>query len=163
MNLLRYLHEQSWKLLWLSTACALVSGLAGASLVALISKGIGNNVGLDTLAWLFFGNCLVYMLAKTASELSLLHLTQRAILQLRINLSNKVLATPARRLQELAVGMLGALSAGEVYPMLKSAMRVRGLDVGQSRFPMAQHGDADDQRVAAALARVDGLEEYLIG
>lgn len=101
MNLLRYLHEQSWKLLWLSTACALVSGLAGASLVALISKGIGNNGGLDTLAWLFFGNCLVYMLAKTASELSLLHLTQRAILQLRINLSNKVLATPARRLQEL--------------------------------------------------------------
>lgn len=69
----------------------------------------------------------------------------------------------ARRLQELAVGMLGALSAGEVYPMLKSAMRVRGLDVGQSRFPMAQHGPADDQRVAAALAAVQGLEEYLIG
>ena len=69
----------------------------------------------------------------------------------------------ARRLQELAVGMLGALSAGEVYPMLKSAMRVRGLDVGQSRFPMAQHGPADDQRVADALAAVQGLEEYLIG
>lgn len=69
----------------------------------------------------------------------------------------------ARRLQELAVGMLGALSAGEVYPMLKSAMRVRGLDVGQSRFPMAQHSPADDQRVADALAAVQGLEEYLIG
>lgn len=69
----------------------------------------------------------------------------------------------ARRLQELAVEMLGALSAGEVYPMLKSAMRVCGLDVGQSRFPMAQHGPAEDQRVADALAAVQGLEEYLIG
>ena len=69
----------------------------------------------------------------------------------------------ARRLQELAVGMLGALADGEVYPMLKSAMRVRGLDVGQSRFPMAQHGAAEDQRVAEALAAVEGLEEYLIG
>ena len=69
----------------------------------------------------------------------------------------------ARRLQELAVAMLGALADGEVYPMLKSAMRVRGMDVGQSRFPMAQHGPADDQRVAASLAGVDGLEEYLIG
>jgi len=69
----------------------------------------------------------------------------------------------ARRLQELAVGMLGALADGEVYPMLKSAMRVRGLDVGQSRFPMAQHGPADDQRVAAALDAVEGLEAYLIG
>lgn len=69
----------------------------------------------------------------------------------------------ARRLQELAVAMLGALADGEVYPTLKSAMRVRGMDVGQSRFPMAQHGPADDQRVAAALAGVEGLEEYLIG
>lgn len=69
----------------------------------------------------------------------------------------------ARRLQQLAVGMLGALADGEVYPMLKSAMRVRGLDVGQSRFPMAQHGSADDQRVADALAAVEGLEAYLIG
>lgn len=69
----------------------------------------------------------------------------------------------ARRLQELAVGMLGALADGEVYPMLKSAMRVRGLDVGQARFPMAQHGPADDQRVAGALGAVEGLEEYLIG
>jgi len=69
----------------------------------------------------------------------------------------------ARRLQELAVGMLGALADGEVYPMLKSAMRVRGLDVGQSRFPMAQHGPADDQRVAAALDAIEGLEAYLIG
>lgn len=69
----------------------------------------------------------------------------------------------ARRLQELAVGLLGALSGGETYPTLKSALRVRGMEVGQSRFPMAQHDATDDQRVAAALAEVEGLEQYLIG
>jgi len=101
MNLIRYLHSQSWKLLWLSTVCALVSGFAGASLVGMISQGVSQARPLYSLAWLFFGNCVLYMLAKTMSELSLLHLTQKAILQLRINLSNKLLATPLRQLQAL--------------------------------------------------------------
>lgn len=69
----------------------------------------------------------------------------------------------ARRLQELAVHLLESLSTGEVYPTLKSAMRSRGVDIGQSRFPMAQHGADEDDRVARALAAVEGLEHYLIG
>ncbi|MFC7464938.1 dihydrodipicolinate synthase family protein [Brachybacterium sp. GCM10030252] len=71
--------------------------------------------------------------------------------------------TEARRLQEIAVGMLDALAGGgETFPALKSAMRSRGVDVGQARFPMAQHDGEDDARVAAALAEVDGLPEHLI-
>lgn len=68
----------------------------------------------------------------------------------------------ARRLQELAVGLLGALADGEVYPTLKSGMRACGVDIGQSRAPMAQHTAEQDARVAAALAAVDGLSDYLI-
>lgn len=68
----------------------------------------------------------------------------------------------ARRLQELAIGLLGALAGGEVYPTLKSGMRACGVDVGQSRAPMAQHTAEQDAHVAAALAAVDGLEDYLI-
>ncbi|QNN82530.1 dihydrodipicolinate synthase family protein [Brachybacterium sp. Z12] len=68
----------------------------------------------------------------------------------------------ARRLQELAVALLGALAQGEVYPTLKSGMRARGVDIGQSRAPMAQHTPEQDAQVAGALAAVDGLEGYLI-
>lgn len=68
----------------------------------------------------------------------------------------------AQQLQELAIGMLDALAQGEVYPVLKSALRSRGMDIGQARRPMAQHDAAEDARVAAALARVDGLEEFLL-
>lgn len=69
----------------------------------------------------------------------------------------------ARRLQELAVHLLEALSDGEVYPTLKSALRARGMDIGQARFPMAQHGTDEDTRVAHALSAVEGLERYLLG
>ncbi|MDN5687109.1 MAG: dihydrodipicolinate synthase family protein [Brachybacterium sp.] len=69
----------------------------------------------------------------------------------------------ARRLQQIAVRLLDALADGEVYPVLKSAMRSRGLDVGQARFPMARHDPAADARVAEALGRIDGLGDFLIG
>ena len=102
MNLISYLYRQSWKLLLLSALTAIVSGLSGAGLVAVISKGLNSDTAsLAGLAWLFFGACLIHLVSKTTSEISLLHLTQSAICELRIGLSRKLLATPQKRLQEL--------------------------------------------------------------
>ncbi len=112
MNLLSYLYRQSSPLLLLASLLGIVGGLSGAALVAVISKGItGDPSQLTLLAGAFFGLCLLHVVAKTSSEIALLRLTQDAILNLRIELSRKLLATPQKRLQELGKpGLLAILT-----------------------------------------------------
>ena len=71
-------------------------------MIAIISEGItGSDLPLPTLAGLFFGVALLHFLSKCTTEISLLHLTQTAIYQLRLDLSHKVLTTPQKNLQQL--------------------------------------------------------------
>ncbi len=103
MKLISYLYRQSWKLLLLAAFSGLVAGISGAALVVIISKGVASagSLSLPTLAGLFFGTALLHLATKTTTEISLLHLTQTAIYQLRLDLSRKVLTTPQKNLQEL--------------------------------------------------------------
>ncbi|MCT8354537.1 MULTISPECIES: cyclic peptide export ABC transporter [Photorhabdus] len=109
MNLIRYLCAHSWKLLCFSMVSALVAGGAAASLVGLVSKAI-ESPGYS-VSYIFFILCLVYFFSKATAEIALLHLTQSAILSLRINLSNKLLRTPFKKQQELGRhGLLAVLT-----------------------------------------------------
>lgn len=104
MNLISYLYRHSWRLLLFSALASIVAGLSGAALVAVIGAGVNAvnaSAPLAGLAWAFFGLVLLHLVTKSASELTLLHLTHRAICELRITLSRKLLATPQPRLQEL--------------------------------------------------------------
>lgn len=87
----------------LATIAGVISGLSGAALAAVISRGVASGVNsqLSMFAWLFFGLCLVHLVFKSLSEIALLHLTQAAISHLRADLSRKLLATPLRKLNEM--------------------------------------------------------------
>jgi putative ATP-binding cassette transporter len=100
IQLIKYFYRQSGTLLWLGIVSGAISGVAAAALVAVIAKGL-NGPGKLSVAGMFLGLCLAYLVFKSCSELSLLHLTQAAILSLRVRLSNKLLTTPLRKLQEL--------------------------------------------------------------
>ena len=101
MNLLSYLYRQSWRLLLLATVFGTISGLCGAGVVALIGKGVKGDGDIWLSGLAFFGLCALQLVTKSVSEIALLRSTQDAILQLRVDLSRKLLATPLRRLQEL--------------------------------------------------------------
>ena len=101
MNLLFYLYRQSWRLLMVATVTGLIGGLSGAALIAVITKVIDGAGELSTLAWVFFGLCLLLLVSTVVSSLALMHLTQTATLHLRIDLSRKLLATPLKKLQSL--------------------------------------------------------------
>ena len=102
MKLLSYLYRQSWPLLLFSSLTGILSGLSGAALVAVIGKGLSAEATqLNSLALWFFSLAVVHLLTKSASEISLLRLTQAAICELRISLSRKLLAAPQKRLQAL--------------------------------------------------------------
>jgi putative ATP-binding cassette transporter len=101
VNLIKYLHTQSWKLLLLATVGSVIGGLCGAAMVSTISEAITHAHVRAHLAWTFFGLCLSYLILKSVSELALLRLTQSATLQLRISLSRKLLNTPLKKLQSM--------------------------------------------------------------
>jgi hypothetical protein len=101
MNLLSYPYRQSWRLLVLATVFGTISGLCGAGVVALIGKGVKGDGDIWLSGLAFFGLCALQLVTKSVSEIALLRSTQDAILQLRVDLSRKLPATPSRRLQEL--------------------------------------------------------------
>ena len=120
MNLLVYLHRQSWRLLLLATVAGALSGLAGAGLVAVINQGLAEPQRLATLGMAFFGLCAAMLVFKLAAELSLLHLTQAALVRLRIDLARKLLATPLTRLQALGKHRLLVILTDDVHTFTAS-------------------------------------------
>ena len=99
MNLIFFLMRQSRPLLALALVSGIVSGLAGARLAATLSTAL--SAPTPALALQFFGLCLLFLIAKSVSEIALIRLTQNAVHRMRIALSGKVLAAPQQRLQGL--------------------------------------------------------------
>jgi putative ATP-binding cassette transporter len=120
MSLIRYLLQQSWQLLSGATFAGLISGFCGAALAALISKGINEQQPGTYLAIAFFGVCLLFLLSKSISEITLLHLTQRAVFQMRVDLSRKLLAAPYKRLQKLGKPGLLAIFTKDVDTFIQA-------------------------------------------
>ncbi|WP_416398939.1 cyclic peptide export ABC transporter [Allohahella sp. A8] len=114
MNMLRYLYQQSWRLVLFATITGAISGLASAGLVAVINKGISADAEIASLGWTFVALCAALLIFKICSEVSLLHLTQNAIYDLRLQLSRKLLATPLKRLQELGKHRLLVILADDI-------------------------------------------------
>ncbi|MBJ7311024.1 cyclic peptide export ABC transporter [Rugamonas sp. CCM 8940] len=101
MNLLKYLYQRSSYLLILACVCAIFGGLASAALVKVIAGGITGSVQGADFALSFFGLCIVVLVARTSSQISILHLTQNAVMDMRISLSKKLMDSPYKKLQEL--------------------------------------------------------------
>ncbi len=114
MKLVKYLYRHSPKLFVIAIVAGVFSGLSGAALIAVISKAISEAGTHGLLAWAFFGLCLAYLATKTCSELMLLQTTQGAIVQLRVELSRKVLAAPMKKLQEVGKHGLFAILTKDV-------------------------------------------------
>ena len=100
MKLLEYLYKHAPGMLLLAIAAGVLSGLSGAGLIGVITESISASGPDRRLAWAFLGLCLIYLVTKSCAEMALLHSTQGAIVQLRIDLSRKVLATPLKKLQD---------------------------------------------------------------
>ncbi len=99
-NLLRYLYRQSNVLLIFAFVCALLSGLGGAALIQVINEGVKGKA-TAALGLSFFALCLATLVTRSLSQIAILHLSQNAVLTMRIDLSKKLLATPYKKLQEL--------------------------------------------------------------
>ena len=111
MDLIRFLLKKSWGLVICSITAGLISGLAGAGLLAVIHRGMNESPVSTSLAWSFLGLALAVAACKAISEILLTRLGQATISELRYQLSKRILDAPLGQLDRLGHHrLLAALS-----------------------------------------------------
>ncbi|BDU21599.1 cyclic peptide export ABC transporter [Dyella sp. GSA-30] len=118
-----FLLKQSWKLVLIATFSGLVSGISGALLILAIGRGL-QAPATSTGAIEFAALCAVALVSRFASDLALLHLTQTAIMQLRVDLSQKMLATPLPTLERIGRAELMVILTGDVGTLASTLQAV---------------------------------------
>ncbi|WP_437287310.1 cyclic peptide export ABC transporter [Sorangium sp. So ce406] len=112
MSALGFLLRHASRLLSLAIAAGVVSGLAGAGLIALVQQALSAD-GRPTarLAWAFVGLGLLGVLTRVVSQVVLTRLGQAMIADLRMQLSRRILGAPLRQIEQLgAHRLLAALN-----------------------------------------------------
>ncbi|MEH2107497.1 cyclic peptide export ABC transporter [Nostoc sp.] len=112
MNLIRLLLRTSSLHLFFAILAGIFSGGTAAGLIALINTTLSQNQPSRTiLIWSFIGLCLLRLIANFTSQVLLIQLSQKAILNLRILLTRRILASPLRHLEQIgAPGLLAVLT-----------------------------------------------------
>jgi putative ATP-binding cassette transporter len=86
----------------IAIATGFLSGGSSAGLIALISRATSNTTSsLTSIAWGFLGLVIVALVTSIVSQVMLIHLSQNAVLQLRMRLSRQILASELNHLELL--------------------------------------------------------------
>src|SRR5437899_407816 len=102
MALLAYLLHASRRAVVLSIAAGLLSGVSGVGLIALIHTELERESGSSrTLAWAFFGLCLVSGLTRVVAQASMVRLAQGTACRLCLSLCDRLLSVPLRTFEGL--------------------------------------------------------------
>jgi putative ATP-binding cassette transporter len=107
MRLLRVLLAYSRSGLVVALAASVLSGVANAGLLAVINRRLGREIStVEFLVWTFVLLMVLAPALRVLSSYLLVHLSQRAVHDLRMQLSRRVLAAPLRRLEEVGTHRL---------------------------------------------------------
>jgi putative ATP-binding cassette transporter len=115
MKLFRFLLRSNARMLTIAVVVSVISGFANAGIVAFIHKVWSYGTYANPL-WISGFVVLLVILVATgaASQMIVLSLSLRAVSELRLRLSGKMLATPLRRLEELGPPKLLAVLTDDV-------------------------------------------------
>ncbi|XXY54897.1 cyclic peptide export ABC transporter [Sorangium sp. So ce269] len=102
MSVLGFLVRRALRPLLLAIAAGVISGLAGAGIIALVQEALSADGGPSAqLAWAFTGLTLLGVLSKAVSQVLLTRLGQAMIAELRMRLGQRILEAPLRRIEQL--------------------------------------------------------------
>lgn len=116
MNLLYFLLRSSWQMVAIAIVTGFLSGGSSAALIALISRAVSQNGLTAVLSVLlgFGGLALLASITSFLSQVVLIRLSQRAVYQLRLRLSQQILATELHHLEQLGSARLLATLTEDV-------------------------------------------------
>ncbi|HLO85865.1 MAG TPA: cyclic peptide export ABC transporter [Nostocaceae cyanobacterium] len=115
MNLIYLLLKSSKISLFAAVFAGLVSGISNARLIALINQAThqDNNL-LPSLMWSFIEIALIAVISRFCSEVLLIRLSQKFILETRLLLSQRILATNLQYLEKLGNHRLLAMLTDDI-------------------------------------------------
>ncbi len=103
MNLIYFLLRSAWGKVAISIVTGLLSGASSACLIALIGSAASPTATsrLTSIAWGFVGLVIVALITSVVSQIMLTRLSQNAIFQLRMRLSQQILSSELSHLERL--------------------------------------------------------------
>jgi putative pyoverdin transport system ATP-binding/permease protein len=113
MRFLQFLLEVSWKSIVIAATTGLVSGCGNALLISLINRSV-NQASLPNALAYFTGLAAFILITSTISQFMLIRLSQSAIYQLRLKLSQNILSAPLHHLEKLGEHRLIATMTDDV-------------------------------------------------
>ncbi|GAB4232833.1 MAG: cyclic peptide export ABC transporter [Elainellaceae cyanobacterium] len=122
MHLILFLLRSSWQMVAIAILTGFLSGGSSAGLIAFVSWVAGQDAANRSLLLLagFVGLAGVALLTNIISQLMLIRLAQRAIFQLRLSLSQQILASELAHLEELGTPRLLATLTEDVQAIAEA-------------------------------------------
>jgi len=130
MSILRFLLRQSRLAFFLAILAGVVSGVGGAALLGLVNGALqqkGGSVAL--LAWAFVGLCCVVALTRVISNLLLVRIGEDSVLEIRLDLIRRILATPLAKLEEVGSHRLLAALTDDTQSIANALMLVPSIRI----------------------------------
>lgn len=113
MRFIRFLLEVSWQNILIATIAGLISGGGNAILIALINRAVAQaSLPNALLYFAALGVCTIF--TSTIAQFMLINLSQNAIYQLRVRLSQNILSSPLQHLESLGENRLLATLTDDV-------------------------------------------------
>lgn len=115
MSLFPFLLRTSRGGVILAVVAGVVGGVSSVAVLGLIPAALGGTtVSKTALAWAFAGLCLLTLAARVVSQTALVHVSQRAVTDLCLRLSRRIVAAPLRHVEELGSHRLLATLTNDV-------------------------------------------------
>jgi putative pyoverdin transport system ATP-binding/permease protein len=115
MRLIRLLLKTAWVMMLASVVAGLLSGFASAGLIAVINQSLSRtDLPKSTFAGWFVGLCLLLLFSSALSQMLVGRVVQRVIYRLRLRLSQQILQSPLRLLEEVGAPRLLATLTEDV-------------------------------------------------
>lgn len=113
MDVIWLLIKASWMRVGVAIAAGLISGGASAGLIALINDAIAQSSRQPLIAP-FAGLVLLALISSSLSQFLLVDLSQDAVYQLRMKLSQRILSAPLQQLERLGPSQLLAVLTEDI-------------------------------------------------
>ncbi|HTL88043.1 MAG TPA: ABC transporter transmembrane domain-containing protein, partial [Leptolyngbya sp.] len=102
MQLISFLLRSSRKMVAIAILTGFLSGISSAGLIALISRAIGDaDANISRIAGAFVGLAVLSLITSIISQVVLIRLAQDAVFNLRLQLSQQILSSELRHLEQL--------------------------------------------------------------
>jgi putative pyoverdin transport system ATP-binding/permease protein len=124
MSLLWFLLKESWIRVTMATLAGSCSGALNVVLLSLINKAINDIPNATTLAINYFGVVIFTLTIGILSQFMLIDISQNAVYQLRLRLSQWILSSPLKHLEELGSQRLLATLTEDTYSIATAVSNI---------------------------------------